>query len=228
MIHTILMDIEGTTTSIDFVHDTLFPYARKRMHSYLAENAQDQAVRTSLAQVTQTVHDEEGRNISPTEATDVLVGWIDKDRKHGALKRLQGMIWKHGYHQKHYTAHLYDDVKPCWESWRSAGKKLAIYSSGSVPAQKLLFAHTAHGDLTHHLSGYFDTGSGHKRETESYRNITGALAVPAPSVLFLSDIPEELDAAREAGMRTSQLVRPGTSACSHHPTAADFTQIVLE
>ncbi|MDJ0834968.1 MAG: acireductone synthase [Acidobacteriota bacterium] len=228
MISTILMDIEGTTTSIDFVHRTLFPYARERMASFLADHADDASVRACVNEVVAVIAEEQGRNLPAAEVADVLIGWIDADRKQGALKRLQGMIWKYGYQAGDYTAHLYDDVKPCWHRWKAAGKTLAIYSSGSVPAQKLLFGHTVHGDLNEFLSAYFDTSSGHKRESQSYRNIATALNVSASSVLFLSDVPAELDAAREAGMQTTQLVRPGTQACTQHPTVADFTQIVLQ
>jgi len=221
----ILMDIEGTTTSISFVHDVLFPYARARMATFIADKCNRAEVRACLDEVVETVRSETGA--ATTDVAETLVAWIDEDRKHGALKRLQGMIWKHGYEAGDYTAHLYEDVVPCWRDWRAAGKRLAIYSSGSVQAQKLLFGHTRDGDLTAMISAWFDTTSGHKRETESYRGIARGLAVAPGRVLFLSDVTQELDAARAAGMGTVQLVRPGTLPGGDHPTAPDFHAVTV-
>ncbi len=223
----ILMDIEGTTTAIDFVHRTLFPYARTHMAEFLAAAGVDPEVAAALAETAATMIDEGASSTSPEALLATLMSWIDQDRKHPALKRLQGMIWARGYREGHYQAHLYDDVRPAWDAWRARGLSLGIYSSGSVQAQKLLFGHTPEGDLTPYLSHYFDTAVGHKREAESYRRIAAALALAPERVLFLSDIPEELDAAREVGMATTQLLRPGTTPSDRHPTALCFDQIVL-
>jgi enolase-phosphatase E1 len=152
-----------------------------------------------------------------------LLEWIASDRKHTALKKLQGLIWKHGFESGAYISSLYDDVYPCLKKWRERNIDLAIYSSGSVQAQKLLFGHTKEGDLTPLFSNYFDTQVGHKQSEDSYTNIRKS--VPSNEVWFLSDVPEELDAAKAAGIHTVQLVRPGTKACNHHPTAKDFFEV---
>ena len=133
---------------------------------------------------------------------ETLQGWIDEDRKHTALKALQGLVWEAGYRNADFTAPLYPDASAQLRAWHSAGHPIAVYSSGSVPAQKLLFAHTDAGDLTSLFSGWFDTAMGHKREAESYRRIAQSIGKPANEIVFLSDVVEELDAAREAGMRT--------------------------
>jgi enolase-phosphatase E1 len=135
------------------------------------------------------------------------------------------MIWAHGYAAKAFTTRMYPDVQPSLEAWKRRGLKLGIYSSGSVAAQKLLFAHTETGDLTPLLSDYFDTGVGAKREAEAYGRILEELCLPGWEVAFLSDVPEELDAARAHGIMTVQLVRPGTKAGERHPTAATFAEV---
>jgi len=220
----ILMDIEGTTTAIDFVHKTLFPYARTHMASFLEASADLPEVRAALDDVAADLR-AQGEAADDAAVRAALVRWIDEDRKHGALKKLQGMIWVRGYREGHYRAHLYDDVQPAWVRWRAAGKTLAIYSSGSVQAQKLLFGHTEYGDLNPMLSAYFDTAVGHKREADAYRAIAHAMQTAPEAFLFLSDVEEELDAARAAGMGTAQLVRPGTLAGDRHATFEDFAAI---
>ncbi len=227
MISTLLMDVEGTTTSISFVHEVLFPYSRDHLARFVAEHRDRPEVASQLRRAGATVAEETGAEPDAGEVTAALLRWIAEDRKHPALKALQGMIWEHGYTSGAYTAHLYEDVKPAWERWKSQGLTLAIYSSGSVQAQQLLFRHTRYGDLTPLLSHYFDTGSGPKKEAASYLNIANALHMKPEQVLFLSDVEAELDAAALAGMQTTQLVRPGTSAGSKHPVATDFTQIQL-
>jgi len=223
----VLMDIEGTTTAIDFVHKTLFPYAARHLARFVTEHGGEPRVAACLAEVKATVRDQEGRAIDDREAVAVLLRWIDEDRKHGALKSLQGMIWRQGYLDGDYVAHVYADVAPALAAWKRRGLILAIYSSGSIEAQKLLFAHTGAGDLTPLISHYFDTTSGPKRERESYLHIARDLAAAPGEILFLSDVAEELDAALAAGMATTQLLRPGTPVGSGHPTAADFSQIRL-
>ncbi len=227
MVDYILMDIEGTTTAIDFVHRTLFPYARERMAEFIATTCGEPVVEAALAETAATLIAEGASNTNQPALIAALLAWIDADRKHPALKRLQGMIWEHGYQQGHFHAHLYADVRPAWDLWRARGLHLGIYSSGSVQAQKLLFAHTPEGDLTSYLSHYFDTAVGHKREPQSYEHIAKALELLPSQILFLSDIPEELDAAQAVGMATTQLLRPGTAACDQHPTAASFDQVIL-
>ena len=225
MIQAILTDIEGTTSSISFVKDVLFPYARTRLPAFVETHADEAEVQHWLHEAAK-----EAGLVSATrqEIIDLLIGWIDADRKSTALKALQGMIWQAGYEDGEYRAHVYPEVPARLRAWHAAGKRLYVYSSGSVAAQKLLFAHTEAGNLTPFFSGYFDTETGPKRDAESYRRIAGAIGVPAGEILFLSDIAEELDAARAAGMQTILLAR-APSHCperSAHRCVVDFDAIV--
>jgi enolase-phosphatase E1 len=195
---TILTDIEGTTSSISFVKDVLFPYARRALPGFVAAHGREPAVRAWLDQVATEL----GTVCSDEVLVEVLQGWIDQDRKHTALKALQGMVWQDGYGRADFRAHVYPDAAAALPAWHAAGHPIAVYSSGSVPAQKLLFGHSVAGDLSPLMSAWFDTGVGGKREAASYRNIVQALAVPAGDIVFLSDVVEELDAAREAGLAT--------------------------
>lgn len=225
MIQYILMDIEGTTTSIAFVHEVLFPYASAHLEHFIRENAHLPQVKTELAAVQATVLEEQGKPISEQEAVNQLLQWIQEDRKHTALKNLQGYLWKSGYETGQYKGHIYDDVVPEMQKWQAEGKQMGIYSSGSVEAQQLLFRYSEKGDLTPYLSAYFDTNVGHKREVLSYHNIQQALQIPASEILFLSDVGAELDAAKTAGFQTIQVVRPGTQPTIEHPTVRDFSEI---
>lgn len=198
MISAILTDIEGTTSSISFVKDVLFPYARRALPGFVREHGHEPEVRRWLDQVAV----ENGGMCQDGMIVETLQGWIDEDRKHTALKALQGMIWEAGYRDADFTAHIYPDAAPALRRWRESGLPLYVYSSGSVPAQKLFFGHSDAGDLTALFSSWFDTEIGGKREAASYRRIAEAIGVPAGEILFLSDVVEELDAAREAGLRT--------------------------
>jgi enolase-phosphatase E1 len=224
MITTILTDIEGTTSSISFVKDVLFPYARERLPAFVVTHADDPDVQHWLHEAAK----EAGLvSTGQQELIDLLLEWIDADRKSTALKALQGMIWKDGYASGEYRAHVYPEVAARLRAWHAAGKRLYVYSSGSVPAQKLFFAHSEAGDLGPLLSGYFDTETGPKREAESYRRIATSIGVPAGEILFLSDIVEELDAAAAAGLRTTQIARPPATcpnACVH-VCVADFDAV---
>ncbi len=223
-IQAILTDIEGTTSSIRFVKDVLFPYARRHLPDFLHAHAQDPRVRECLDETAR----EAGVPADNLDAlTRTLTQWIDADRKATPLKALQGMIWKDGYESGAYRAHMYPEVAGALRRWAGAGMRLYVYSSGSVPAQKLLFGHSEAGDLTPLFSGYFDTRVGHKREAAAYRAIAAAIGLPAAHILFLSDVAEELDAAREAGMRTTLLCRPPLACPDHtaHPCVADFDAI---
>jgi enolase-phosphatase E1 len=224
-IHAILTDIEGTTSSISFVKDVLFPYARERLPAYVVTHADKPEVRHWLHEAAQ----EAGLvSASEQEIIDLLIRWIDEDRKSTALKALQGMIWLDGYRDSDFRAHIYPDAARCLQRWAAAGIALYVYSSGSVAAQKLLFAHTGEGDLTPVFSGYFDTETGPKRVSGSYTRIAEAIGKEPAHILFLSDIVEELDAARAAGLRTVLVARSGTdTAGSAHPVVADFEAIDL-
>lgn len=201
----LLFDIEGTTTDINFVHKVLFPYATERMADFVRQHPTHPAV-LEVGQPT-------------IDATiDTLMQWIREDKKVGALKTLQGEIWVEGYQSGAFKGHVYPDVKPAWENWKKQGFNLAIYSSGSVPAQKLIFGHSQDGDLTPLLSAYFDTKVGGKREPQSYQTIARELQVPTQDITFFSDIKEELDAARAVGMKTVHLFRSGTQPTDHAST----------
>lgn len=224
MISAILTDIEGTTSSIDFVKNVLFPYARQRLPAFIETHEDTPQVQHWLHEAAR----EEGLvSASRQELIDLLVEWIDADRKSTALKALQGMIWKEGYASGQYHAHVYPEVPARLRAWHAAGKRLYVYSSGSVEAQELFFSHSQAGNLAPLFSGWFDTQTGPKREAESYRRIAQAIAVPAAQILFLSDITAELDAARSAGMRTILLAR-SPDACptgGAHRCVADFDAI---
>ncbi len=227
MIKTVLLDIEGTTTSISFVHDTLFPYAKSRLADFVSENITNSDVAKCVEETRCTVRDEEAKEIDNAGAIKTLLQWIDTDRKHPALKALQGYIWKNGYETGDYTAHVYDDVKAYMQKWKEKGLTIAIYSSGSVNAQKLLFKYTCSGDLTPLISHYFDLSIGGKKDNASYSHIAHQIGVNVDEILFLSDSVEELDAAKSAGFSSTQLVRPGTDRCNSHPAVADFTELVI-
>jgi enolase-phosphatase E1 len=204
----IITDIEGTTTPIAFVHRVLFPYARAHMAGFVAT-------------------DHEALTDVPEPKLDTLLGWMDRDEKITALKTIQGLLWDEGYRSGELTAEVYDDVPPALRRWARAGLRLFVYSSGSVPAQKLLFGHTAAGDLTPLFQAYFDTNAGPKREAASYASIAKGIGLPPAEILFLSDIEAELDAAQDSGLQTCQLVRSvdGTTASTRHETAVDFVEV---
>lgn len=197
-VRAILTDIEGTTSSISFVKEVLFPYARNALPEFVREHAKEPDVRRWL----EVVASEQNDPCADDAVVEVLQGWIDQDRKHVALKALQGMIWKAGYRDGAFTAHVYPDAADALREWKAAGHELHVYSSGSVDAQKLLFGHSDAGDLTALFSGWYDTAVGGKREAASYTRITEAIGQPAGDILFLSDVVEELDAARDAGLQT--------------------------
>jgi len=227
LIKAIVTDIEGTTSDIRFVHQVLFPYARERLAGYLRQHA-GQAV---VAQALDDLRREIGQPAADLESLiGTLFSFMDQDRKSTALKALQGMIWRDGYRQGDFFGHLYPDVAPRLEAWQRQGIRLYVYSSGSVQAQQLLFGYSDAGDLRPLLSGYFDTRIGAKREVAAYRAIAGELDLPPEAILFLSDITQELDAARSAGWLTCRLVReplePGI--LSTHPQVNRFNQIDLQ
>ncbi|MFO0593261.1 MAG: acireductone synthase [Polyangiaceae bacterium] len=200
----ILTDIEGTTSSIAFVKEVLFPFARKHLAAFVSRRAADPEVRTCL-DATRAL--ESNPSLSDAAVIDVLVRWIDEDRKATPLKTLQGLIWADGYATGEIKSHIYDDAAAGLAKWHAAGHALFIFSSGSIAAQKLLFAHTARGDLTPLFTGYFDTTIGPKLKADSYTAIASAIARPPSEVLFLSDHTGELDAAVAAGMHVVCLDR---------------------
>jgi enolase-phosphatase E1 len=223
-IEAIVTDIEGTTSSIAFVHDVLFPYASKMLPEFVRQHAEDKAV----AELLDATRHEAGESDADVERViAILLQWIREDRKATPLKALQGLIWRHGFENNDFTGHIYEDAARKLRAWHQDGIKLYVYSSGSVQAQKLLFGHSDAGDLLPLFSGYFDTRIGHKRETESYRRIIETLGLVPTKILFLSDIVEELDAARTAGMQTIQLVRDSSTQINSHTIAHNFDDIQL-
>jgi enolase-phosphatase E1 len=225
-IRAIVTDIEGTTSSIDFVRDVLFPYARKRLPAFVETHGDRPEVQHWLHEAAREAGLIEAER---QDIIELLLRWIDEDRKSTALKALQGMIWKDGYVAGDYRAHMYPEVASRLRGWRAEGLRLYVYSSGSVPAQKLFFQYSEAGDLGALFAGYFDTETGPKREAESYRRIAEAIDEQPRHILFLSDIVEELDAARTAGFHTGWLVREpqATTESPHHPVYRDFDAITF-
>lgn len=214
-ITTVLTDIEGTTSAIAFVKETLFPFAEQALDGFLEARRGDAEVAAILAEV------------PGADPAATLRGWMSDDVKATPLKTLQGMIWEAGFRDGRLRGHLWPDVAPCLRAWHAAGLRLAVYSSGSVAAQKLLFGHSEAGDLLPLFSGFFDTKVGHKREASSYAAIAAALGTNPASILFLSDVAEELDAAAASGLGTCQLVRPADAAVpsGRHREAPDFPAV---
>jgi enolase-phosphatase E1 len=210
----ILLDIEGTTTPIAFVHDVLFTYARQHVRDYLVQHAN--ALTDDIALLREEHTRDTSSGAQPPPFTDdpaaiaTYVHWlIDRDRKSTGLKSLQGKIWREGYTSGTLKAQVFSDVRPAFERWHKAGLRISIFSSGSALAQQLLFAHTEDGDLTTFLSDYFDTNVGAKGDAESYRRIANQMNLPPGEILFISDVATELAAATEAGMETRLSIRVG-------------------
>ncbi|XP_017091254.2 enolase-phosphatase E1 [Drosophila bipectinata] len=216
----VLVDIEGTTTSISFVHEVLFPYAKENVEMFLKQNwakEETKQIVKDLQQVPQFA-DYKVTLSAPAAVLDVelIAGFvrylIDKDLKVTPMKTLQGPIWARGYALGELKGHVYDDVPDAFRAWKDAGLRIAVYSSGSVAAQKLIFGYSVAGDLLPYLSAHFDTHVGHKQEQQSYVNIAGSLGEEPEHILFLTDIPGEASAARSAGLQTIILQRPGNGA----------------
>ena len=212
----ILLDIEGTTTPIAFVHDVLFSYARTHAKEFLAKNFELDEVHADLALLREEhAHDVSQDRDPPFLSAEInsIAAYIDwliaQDRKSTGLKSLQGKIWRQGYLDGSLKAQVFADVAPALERWHATGSSINIFSSGSVLAQQLLFAHTDAGDLTRFIDNYFDTNIGNKAEVESYRRIASALKLAPHEIVFISDVVTELDAASAAGMNTLLSFRPG-------------------
>jgi enolase-phosphatase E1 len=227
-ITTILLDIEGTTTDIEFVHTTLFGVARRELRVYVTEHWDTPEVEAARAAVARE------KGLSPTQVTPdrlytELTTWIDQDRKETSLKALQGKIWQGAYARGELKSHVFDDVPRALTRFHEHGLSIAIFSSGSVEAQRMLFKNTSFGDLSELLSGYFDTTTGAKKESKAYGRIAQQLNVPASSVHFFSDVVGELDAAREAGFLTTHVLRSGAARApgSTHPTIESFDEVEL-
>ncbi|HEX5083924.1 MAG TPA: acireductone synthase [Blastocatellia bacterium] len=236
----ILLDIEGTTTPIDFVYKTLFPFARARVRDYLSRNWDAPEVQADLAQLRAERSADLSHGLNPPalegessseliESAIAYIHWLmDRDRKSTPLKSIQGRIWQEGYRAGELFSEVFDDVPPAFARWRRQNKLICIYSSGSALAQKLLFAHTAAGDLTGHIYRYFDTTVGHKIEAGSYQRIAEELRLAPAEIVFISDVIAELDAARAAGMKTILATRPGNRPVElpvNHPVMDNFSTL---
>jgi len=221
----VLLDIEGTTTSLEFVTGTLFGFARERLHDFLRRRSPE--LKEDLRLLLAEWGADRAAGLLPPSweggSPEAYIRWLmGRDRKATGLKALQGHLWREGYEQGLLRGHVYDDVKPALKRWTAAGLTVAIFSSGSVQAQRLLFAHSVAGDLTAYLSAYFDTTTGPKREPESYRTICDELGVAPGALVFLSDTIEELDAAQEAGCRTRLVIR----GSPRHPAVRSLADVV--
>ncbi len=223
----ILMDIEGTTTSISFVHDILFPYSKERIPAFINSHQNDPEILTIFEEVKLTVNNEQNHLPNNQQIINQLIEWINVDRKHPALKKLQGLIWNEGYTSGEIKGHVYQEVPAVLEKWKNKNITLGIYSSGSIKAQKDLFGFSLFGNLNKFISNNFDTTIGHKREIASYQKISQQLSIPSKDILFLSDISEELDAAKTAGFQTVQLVRIGTVPNTGHAQVKSFDEITV-
>ncbi|MBU6958419.1 acireductone synthase [Pseudomonas sp. CVAP len=220
-IKAILTDIEGTTSAVSFVFEVLFPYAARHLPDFVRQQAQRADVARQIDAIRQDSA-EPGADVE--RVIEILLGWIAEDRKATPLKALQGMVWEQGYQAGQLKGHVYPDAVDALKRWHQSGYQLFVYSSGSIQAQKLIFGCSEAGDLTPLFSGYFDTTSGPKREAQSYQRITHAIGCEPAQILFLSDIVQELDAAREAGMATCGLVREGGELAGHL-NVSSFSQI---
>lgn len=224
-IQAIVTDIEGTTSSIDFVHQVLFPYSVQKIPQYLRDRANDPAIHKIIHIIQQEINQADA---SLDTIIVTLMTWIQEDHKHTALKALQGMVWEYGFKNHEFTGHIYEDARHNLERWYQQGIKLYVFSSGSVKAQQLLFGHTAYGDLTYLFRDYFDTNIGNKQETIAYQNIAQAIAINPAQILFLSDVVAELDAAKLAGYQTRLLVRGATPPYSdRHIMVDNFQNIII-
>jgi enolase-phosphatase E1 len=224
----IVTDIEGTTSAISFVKDVLFPYADARLDAYVADHRAEPVVAHAMRQAAAEAGEPDA---GYPRILEILHAWIAEDRKATPLKTLQGLMWAEGYDAGELIGHVYPDVPPVLQAWDRAGIELYVYSSGSVTAQNVLFAHTFAGDLTPLFAGNFDTTIGAKREPASYAEIAAETGFAPGEMLFLSDIEEELDAARSAGMLTARLMRPADTppgATSTHPCYVDFTALAAD
>jgi len=231
LIQTIVTDIEGTTSSISFVKDVLFPYAAEHLPEFIREHRTERLVREQLNAVAElsgkASHDAE-------PLIQQLLDWIASDTKATPLKALQGMIWEHGYRTGGYRAHVYADAVQKLTEWHEQKLNIYVYSSGSIQAQKLFFEHSVYGDMRPLFSDYFDTTTGSKQDENTYRAITASIGCDADSILFLSDIESELDAAKVAGLQTYWLLRPDDSSIdprdvnSPHPIAVSFDDIQFD
>lgn len=229
----ILLDVEGTTSSISFVYDVLFEFARQHIEDFLATNSLHPDVQSAAIALATETGAADATLADPAGTARLAVAAIDlinRDVKSTPLKTLQGMIWRSGFESGELVSHIFGDVPEAIAQWADSGLDVRIYSSGSIEAQKLFFAHTSAGNLTSHLRGHYDTTTGPKREAASYRAIAADMEITPREILFISDVGEELDAARQAGMATALAIRPGNrppGGLLEHESLESFAEIVI-
>lgn len=223
-VRAVLTDIEGTTTPLSFVADVLFPFAKERLEDACA--SEDSRFIEAVRQLKQE-HEAERGSGDFGNGAPYARHLMELDRKSTGLKALQGLIWEDGYRTGRLQGDIYPDVAEALKAWKEKGIRVRIFSSGSVLAQKLLFGHTPYGDLLPYFEGYHDTTTGPKREARAYTAIAEAFDLPPGEILFLSDVVEELDAAREAGLRTGLFLRPGNKPADPggHPAYRTFAEL---
>lgn len=227
----IVLDIEGTTSSIDFVYQRMFPFVRRELDRFLAANCLEPEVVAACQEIAREgglgpiefLLDHEAARASGLEMIrGEVLRLMDSDAKSTGLKQLQGLIWRQGFESKELVAHVFDDVPDSLRRWSEIGVRVFIYSSGSVEAQKLFWGHTAAGHLLEYFSGFFDTTTGPKREPKSYAAIAAATSIPPARLLFVSDVAAEIQAASAAGFQVGLCVRPGNAP---QPDGARWPQI---
>jgi enolase-phosphatase E1 len=230
-VRAVLTDIEGTTTPLSFVADVLFPFAKERLEDACGVSARkDPRFAEAVRQLRQEHEAERGSGATIPDFEDgapYARHLMELDRKSTGLKALQGLIWEDGYRTGELKGDVYPDVPEALKTWKEKGIRVRIFSSGSILAQKLLFGHTAWGDLLPYFEGYHDTTTGPKREARAYAAIAEAFGLPPGEILFLSDVVEELNAAREAGLRTGLFLRPGNKPAEPdgHPAYRSFAEL---
>ncbi len=235
-VQVVLLDIEGTTTSVQFVYEVLFPYARRKVRGFLEQRLGEESIGADIDLLRQEYLRDLDQGLDPprweeARAMDSIVSYfrwlMAQDRKSTGLKSLQGKIWQEGYRAGKLHGQVYPDVPVAFDRWRRQDRFICIYSSGSVMAQKLLFSTTEAGDLTPYFRAHFDTTTGPKKQERSYLDIADALTRPPSKVLFLSDVEDELDAARLAGMKTGFCLRDGASEpqAATHPVIRSFDEV---
>lgn len=233
----ILLDIEGTTASVDFVHDVMFPFVTRNLPSFLDATWNTADTRAACERIAQDAGQEsltawenvtgkEGRTLVEEQIAELMRG----DVKATGLKAMQGLVWQAGFDSGELVAPIYEDVLPELERWKSRGIDIRIYSSGSIAAQKLFFGHTQHGDVLSHFSGHYDTTIGGKKDSLSYQKIAADIGVAPAEILFVSDLEGELEAAQAAGVRVAAAIRPGNKPLSDSasfPRISSFAEIQI-
>ncbi|MCS7213197.1 MAG: acireductone synthase [Candidatus Calescibacterium sp.] len=222
MIKAILTDIEGTTSSLEYVKEVMFPYSKAKLKNFILKHADDEPIKKIL----QGLSEKFGKKIEKEEAIKIFESWIDQDMKEPLLKELQGYIWEEGFLKGELKGHIYKDAYEKLIEWKNKGLLLYVFSSGSVKAQKLFFGHTEYGDLTPLFSGFFDTKIGSKKDHNSYKKISEQIGIETSNILFLSDVEEELDSAKIAGIQTMKVERY-QSEKSKHKVVKDFYSIAF-